>query len=280
VRITDDGRRCVVFFGELADNKFVYRGTGFLVASPDGDRPFAYLVTCRHVATNLDAGFHLRANTRDGNSDTQAVHDIDWAYPDDVTVDLAVALLALDTKKWDVAYLNLETFSIPQSGDPYLGGLACGDPISIVGLFRLRQGNERNMPIVHSGNLAALADVREKIGIRDAKTDRYFDAIAHLIEAQTLDGLSGSPVFVHRWAQLPFSGPQGENLASPGSPALLGVYQGSWSVTPGNILAEDKGLTGEVRVPVGMGVVVPIEELQALISGHPKLKKARGHAIG
>jgi hypothetical protein len=278
VRISEDGRKCVVFFGSLEGDRFVYRGTGFLASLAIGDTLLNYLVTCRHVAEKLDAGFHIRANTRDGAADTEEVHNIDWAYPADRSVDLAVAPLTFSAPKWDVTYLILHRFIPDPYTDPYLGGLSCGDPISIVGLFRLRQGHRRNMPIVHSGNLASLADKQEKIRIKDS-FGNGFDAEAYLVEAQTLEGLSGSPVFIHRWVRLPYAGPEGEALASIGSVNLLGVYQGAWDAEPGKVLAEDRGLSGNMRVPVGMGVVVPSEKLLELILMHPKLKKHRDEVI-
>jgi hypothetical protein len=74
VRISDDIRRAVVFFGVPTERSPIeYGGTGFLAAFKAGTPfPFTYLITARHVATALqqheDTGFHIRANIKDGES--------------------------------------------------------------------------------------------------------------------------------------------------------------------------------------------------------------------
>jgi len=54
VKISEDAKGCVVFFGLPAENDSIrYGGTGFLVRVKDGELGFGYLVTCRHVAKFL-----------------------------------------------------------------------------------------------------------------------------------------------------------------------------------------------------------------------------------
>jgi hypothetical protein len=278
VRVSGDGRKCVVFFGFLTDKGWKYGGTGFLLRWEEEGLFFNYLITCRHVAAKLDAGFYIRANTVMDVADHEEVTSIEWACPDDMNVDLAIAEFALARAKWDVAYLDGNRFRIDSAADPYLGGISCGDPVSIVGLYRLREGNRKNVPIVHSGHIAALADPGELITVK-GRDGSEINAACYLVEVQTLDGLSGSPVFVHRFVELPYAGPDGEALASIGDVRLLGVYQGAWDGRPGEILAEDKGLSGKHRVPVGMGLVVPHDMLYRTIMEHPKLKSSREKAI-
>ena len=67
-----------------------------------------------------------------------------------------------------------------------------GDEVFVVGLFRHRHGTQRNIPIVRVGNLAALTE--EKVATND------FGLVdAYLIEARSIGGLSGSPVFLNLW---------------------------------------------------------------------------------
>jgi hypothetical protein len=44
---------------------------------------------------------------------------------------------------------------------------------------------------------------------------------------------------------------------------LIGVWQGSWDAPPGEVLGAERGKT--VRVPVGMGVVLPIDHVHAIL---------------
>ena len=149
--------------------------------------------------------------------------------------------------------------------------VSCGDPVSIVGLFRLHYGKKRNIPIVHSGNVATLADGNERVPLMDRRTREIVEAESYLVEAQTLDGLSGSPVFIHRIVGLDEKGQTGIIAAAK----LFGVYQGSWDREPGRILAEDRNLKGGERVPVGMGIVVPIHRALELIEENEQMKKLR-----
>jgi hypothetical protein len=100
----------------------------------------------------------------------------------------------------------------------------------------------------------------------------------YLVESQSLSGLSGSPVFVRPEVSLDFSDtliPEEGNRLPDVNPVitgglndvrLLGIWQGAWDAKPDEILSARTG--DEVRVPVGMGVVVP---------AHPTFASAREH---
>ncbi len=263
MRLGEDARKCVVFFGTTSPSgEVVYRGTGFLVSWRHDPFTSHFMVTCRHVATNLDAGFFLRLNNKNGGSDNLQIDDARWHYHPDPTVDLAMCWANFDASVWDKTHIPLNGWIYDHASDAY-GGLCSGDPIAIVGLFRLHAGTQRNVPIVHSGSIAALPDPGERIPLRDRVTKELIQVESYLIEAQTLDGLSGSPVFVRRYVAIPgFTGPRGEQSVALGQVQLLGIYQGSWEFEPGSILAADRNLSGaQIRVPLGMGMAVPSERI-------------------
>jgi hypothetical protein len=123
---------------------------------------------------------------------------------------------------------------------------------------------------VHTGHIALIPG-DEKIPIRDPNTGAIFESDGYLIEAQTLRGLSGSPVFARRSIRAaPLDAKRarsGDDLPSGYGPLfLLGVYSGAWDAAPGSILAADRNLSGGVRVPVGMGVVVPGQRIIEIIT--------------
>jgi len=289
VRISENARKCVVFSGiggaGPMDNAGIplnisYGGTGFLVAYKENGVNVPYLVTCKHVAKLLSkhSEFYIRANTR-GGAYTLSVKKIEWAYHPDETVDLAAASYALQPHIYDVIYFRLD------AGSTVLGTKArsqvfCGEPISLIGLFRLHSGKQRNISFVHTGNIAVLPDEDERIPMRDRTTNEAVHAEVYLVEAQTLDGLSGSPAFVHEIADLPdiddFGSPPRETIKGFGSVRLLGLYTGSWDGEPGKILAEDRDLRGHgIRVPVGVGTVVPADRILELIKDDPTMKQKR-----
>jgi hypothetical protein len=98
---------------------------------------------------------------------------------------------------------------------------------------------------------------------------------AYLVQAQTLEGLSGSPVFIQQFSQIPgLSTPGGGGVAGYGDQKLLGIYQGAWDGEPGAILSADRNLKGDnLRVPVGMGIIVPGERILELVKNDPTFKE-------
>jgi hypothetical protein len=45
---------------------------------------------------------------------------------------------------------------------------------------------------------------------------------------------------------------------------LIGVWQGAWDAPPGEVLGVERGKN--IRVPVGMGVVVPIDHVHYILA--------------
>lgn len=284
MRVNDEARKSVVFFGVPTPEGIEYGGTGFMLADFEEGILIPYIVTARHVAEHLkqfsDTGFYLRANRKDGGNPVVEIERAEWAYHSDPTVDLAVAHLSLDGSLFDIIYYPLKDkpFFGDQDRVATVGtpdAVLCGDPVSIIGLFRLHFGKERNVPIVHTGHVAALPDANERIPIKDP-LGKTFEAEAYLVEAQTLDGLSGSPVFTKEHLRLIGFEHHGEPAGAYGALVLLGLYVGSWEGHPGEILASDKGLRShKIRVPVGMGIVVPVQKILEIVRGDAALNSYR-----
>jgi hypothetical protein len=293
LRIGEDAKKCVVFFGVAGegpmDNAGIpvnisYGGTGFLAAYNQNGFNVPYIITCRHVAELLSKHpeFYIRANTIGGESYTLNVRKMDWAYHPDETVDLAAASYELPSHIFDVIYYRLNAHTTV-FGEQARSRVYCGEAISLIGLFRLHPGKQRNISFVHTGSVAVLPDELERIPLRDRTTGKTVEAEVYLVEAQTLDGLSGSPAFVHEVVDLPeFT----LSLSSAGHPKafgavrLLGLYTGSWDGQPGQLLAADRDLQGQTRVPVGVGTVVPADRIRELLEDHPRMKKQRKDYIG
>jgi hypothetical protein len=284
VRINDDARQAVVFFGVPGPDGIEYGGTGFMLCDHEEGILIPFLVTARHVAEALidhhDTGFFIRVNTKDGKSHEIPVESADWAFHPDPTVDLAAINFSLSGKIYETIYYPLKDPSygpddrIAKYGSP--NAVICGDPISIVGLFRLHHGKQRNVPVVHNGHIAALPDPNERIPIKELKTNKIVEAEVYLVEAQTLDGLSGSPVFTNESIVLNLGNKiHGEHPHTYGALVLLGLYIGSWTGVPGEILAKDRNFHGGIRVPIGMGSVVPAQKIVELIRGDAGLNAWR-----
>ena len=287
MRIGENARRMVVFFGSPAapSGTIEFGGTAFLVAHQEGGRWFNVLVTARHVAEQVrpENGIVLRLNKKDGTAISLDIDiEIGWRFHPDDSVDLAVTPINLTTDEFTADDLDIALYGLHDMVRRDVGDhrVRCGDPIAIVGLFRLHPGVDRNTPIVHSGNIALLPDAQEKIQIKDRVTGKPKMVEAYLVEAQTFEGLSGAPVFQAQMVELDnypdLNG--GRPMAITGV-QLLGVYQGAWDGEASDLLVDDRRWKGNRRVPVGMGIVVPSERLWELIMTDPELKKQRANAL-
>jgi hypothetical protein len=283
VRISENARRSVLFFGTpdpAKNGQVMYGGTAFLVLHKEDGVTTCYLVTAKHVAVRvgLDSEVVLRVNKKGGGSEPFTVDNVRWSLHPDKNVDVAAMPCYLNPKEYDVAYLALADM-VRRDNPETPFRISCGDPISIAGLFRLHAGSERNTPIVHSGNIALLPDPDERILVRDRVTGEELKMEAYLVEAQTLDGLSGAPVFQREMVALrTFPEHNGGPVIAATGAQLLGVYSGAWDGEPGAVTVADRNLKPDRRVPVGMGIVVPCEHITELLMSDNKLKTHRKEA--
>ncbi|MEI9960149.1 MAG: hypothetical protein WDM76_03155 [Limisphaerales bacterium] len=222
-----------------------YGGTGFFVGV-DSKRisgaSFLYLVTAKHVADKLKhPNFWLRANTRDGRAmHLMADQNTNWIFHStDKAADIAIMPMGLDQKVFD--YLGIHCDSILTEKMRLEKGIGIGDEVFITGLFVHHQGNQKNLPIVRTGNIAMIPD--ERIPIKN-----FGDMDAYLIEARSIGGLSGSPVFtIHHDMKLP-----------AGTVYLMRLMHGHWDVKSDKIIDEveqDSGIKAGINV--GIAIVTP-----------------------
>jgi hypothetical protein len=258
VRISEDITKCVAFLGveddTLSGAGIRCLGTGFFAAYDQ----CRYLITVKHVALGIaDAPFRLRLNRKDGTSDNIDIDvgDIRWFSHSDPDIDLAVVPINYDfaAAGYDVKFLSgLEG---PRHGP---SGFECGDFTYTVGLFRLLSGKRRNLPVVHSGNIALLPS-DEKIPVKDWEViDGTRHIEAYLVQSESIQGLSGAPTFARSNIELtdmPTPQRSAALLFPRRDVGFLGVWQGAWDARPDEARAASLG--HELRVPVGMGIVIP-----------------------
>jgi hypothetical protein len=176
----------------------------------------------------------------------------------------------LDKKLFDVLQMHEGMIA----SEPLLRqwGIGPGEMCYVVGLFRLMAGEKRNLPIVHMGNIAAMSG-DEAIPVQDWLAAESTSAIrrvnGYLVEVSNLKGLSGSPVLVRPDVVLGDHKVMEKHSvrAYTSSVFLLGVWQSSWDAKPDEVVAVEKG--NPIRVPVGMGVVVPVAKLMEILDSEP-----------
>lgn len=202
--------------------------------------------------------------------------EMSWISHSDPNVDLAVMPFNFNSQDSGMDMLGFPSKMLLSVEELKTRNVGVGDRCYAVGLFRLLQGSKRNVPIVHSGNIALMAG-EELVPVADWSAPHSLKTRlveAHLIEMTNLRGLSGAPVFVAPtiWTVGPRAGYdeagspqiQGRILIGGYDPSikLLGIWSSSWDAKPPSIAME----YGDGRVPLGIGSVVPASKLLDLLN--------------
>lgn len=255
--IPDNIRKCVCFLGYKSnpDRLPILCGSVFFVGVKLGETGYdaAYAVTARHCIEKLrtcscDSKTYLRVNLRNGGTEDIAIDLDQWRFhPTDETVDAACAPINLPNAV-DYLLFPADGFVTADLIEELQIGL--GDELFFVGLFKEHSGSERNVPIVRAGIISAMPD-------EPVVTRQHGRMEAYLVEARSIGGLSGSPVFVH---VDPMSlAPEGYVMAGTGRrPAvhyLLGLIHGHWDYED-SVINEDAGANS---LNMGIAIVVPCQ---------------------
>ena len=276
-QVPDEIRKCVCFiYSEEADGTRVPRGTAFYVGLPLNP-PLAghavYLITARHVLTGIkhrrpDGKFYIRLNLREGADKESAwFHtNVDhWTvHPDESLVDDTAAISGLPSPELvDFKFFPLEGIASEDLIEREAIGV--GDEVFLPGLFVSHTGTERNIPIVRIGNIAAMPDEPVQTRIGPLKS--------YLVEARSIGGLSGSPVFVNTGFARAF----GDSVQMGGGNRfyLLGLMHGHYQVTPARVAKADD-VSDEV-INMGIAVVPPVDRIMETLN-HPRLQQMRDEA--
>jgi hypothetical protein len=165
-----------------------------------------------------------------------------------------------DIDKYDFTYLMEEDVCTDEVIQKYAIGL--GDEVSIPGLFLSHIGTTKNVPIVRTGNIAAMHG-------EPVPTDRGL-MDAYLVEMRSVGGISGSPVLTHMAIRPSVLLPESENSTkieqSGKSHYLLGLMHGHYTITTRDewVIRTDQQV-GDINA--GIAVVVPASKIMETISG-------------
>lgn len=134
-----------------------------------------------------------------------------------------------------------------------------GDEVFIVGLFRHHHGSKKNIPIIRVGNIAALSE-------EHISTQAFGEIDAYLIEARSIGGLSGSPVFLNLGTTRIIKG-QLKFASQEPIFYLFGLIHGHFDVKSKAVdEADDKNdLLTPDRVNTGIAIVVPFHNIDEVI---------------
>jgi hypothetical protein len=178
-------------------------GSGFFAFVTEGEFSFTYFITAAHVVWNdwrkRNAKFPpageviIRLNRRRGGTMDIGLKKSEWIFHDDRRfVDLCAVYLSEPKHKYlsegDVGVINIESLAVSvESVRIQSMEMMLGDEIFITGAFWPRLGEKKNIPIVRTGNIAALCE--EPIDFFSPRQAAY------LVETRSIGGISGSPVW-------------------------------------------------------------------------------------
>jgi hypothetical protein len=243
------------------------------------------LVTAEHVVAGLlanDLEIWVRVNMRDGQTQQIKVEATQFRFhPNNAHEPADVPVCPIRTTDPAAGHVQItDTLSLPLNGpsswyptsELAQDAVKVGNEIAIVGLFRSHYGAMRIVPIVRAGNIAAMPE--------EPVHTRYGGMHAYLIEARSIGGLSGSPVFAMIGPEISMinalASARGERIPTQNI-ALLGLVHGHFDVPNLNedVAADDAGRAQSIHT--GIGVVVPVAKILETVQ-HPNLSTMRKEA--
>lgn len=225
MRVHDDVPGCIVFLGLTNERgQFIPYGTGFCVLIAERTLGYPYVVTALHVIDQIPGDVvSMRIKHHNEGFRSLAVeksfffghpaHDPSKQY-----IDVAAAYLN-DTQPNDpITWVREEEFATDAEID--LHNIGIGDEVVVPGLLLNHIGETRNIPVVRTGNIAAMRaePVPTDFGFMDA----------YLVEIRSINGLSGSPAFLHMGVRPPLL--KKAPLGSTKTHYLLGLMHGYYIV--------------------------------------------------
>src|SRR5271166_3986732 len=189
--IPNEIRRCVAFLGYVDANRIEHvAGSAFWVVDTRYGYGPACLITAAHVLDDISKygdKVLIRFNYKDETAHWTSVSLSRWNPHPEKNVDLAYLRIPIEPEM-DHAGCPTGMFATPETAKEDKKEIEIGDEIFLSGLFWQHHGTSRNIPVVRIGNIASLRE--EKVQTQFGSMDVY------LVEARSIGGLSGSPVFM------------------------------------------------------------------------------------
>jgi hypothetical protein len=209
-RIPDEMLECVVYLypsEAAAEDGEQIGGTGFIIGIPiPYTQPAPYHLLC--VVTNkhvIDGGsMVVRVNTIDGSKTTIALDNAKWfLHPSGD--DVALCPIGMNFKLHKVKFIHPNTFLRKEIVGMF--DIGRGDDVFVIGRFINREGRQKNTPSLRFGNISQMPDDGDPIILDDGTAQECF-----LVEARSIPGFSGAPVFVQIIPEPPEHPPFPPNL--------------------------------------------------------------------
>jgi hypothetical protein len=275
-RIPDQFLKSVVYLypsEAAADDGERIGGTGFIVGVPVDESDHRWCVTVvvtnRHIIDN--GNMVVRLNTKHDGKDIIPLDNAKWFFHP-AGDDLAACLIELDKEAHEIMFIPPGYFATKDRCENLKVGP--GDDVFVVGRFISREGKQKNLPSVRFGSIAQMPG--------DPIMSDGFPQESYLVEARSIPGYSGSPVFLQIpaglpnfsnippeiWKQLTSYNEVRSALPIPVGPWLLGIdfchifgKEKVFSTLTGKPVSTD----WHVRSNSGMMGVIPVWKLEELL---------------
>lgn len=276
-------RDCIVFVGRKKNAAIKEGGTAFCAAINEGGESFSYFVTAKHNIDYIqkegdDGKVHLRMNFFGSDAKFVETEIKDWFFHPTESEKVDVAVYPIQQHQ-EMAGLRKRVSNIVL-GDGVVNdelirkyGIGPGDEVFITGLFVHHVGKSNIIPIVRVGNIAAIPSDPIYPGWCDPHPMQ-----AYLIEARSIGGLSGSPVFV-----LNDAGGL-EHTIRKTFFLFFGLVHGHWGFRVPDVADTDVDEDGDdvdvetKKINAGIAIVVPSAKILETLN-HPDLAAYRRQFI-
>ena len=252
----------------LAGNPPVPIGTAFIVGYPHPtveNASIPLVVTAKHVVAGQDKIFG-RFSTKKGTSTATVQYDLSdlrasndyWEHPDE-GVDIAV----FRTPHFDqTAYVPLPLDLIAAKSTFKSEQIRPTDRVIFPALLVNFMGLSRNYPVIRDGSIALVPD--ENVPMKYRVAGRVITTAQELIliDATSIPGASGAPVFL--WPGPRF---RGNTFAIGGTrPLLLGVMHGFYPALPRELVRVETSEAREMfQENSGIAIVFPAWRLNEIL---------------
>lgn len=222
---------------------------------------FVYFVTAKHVAEDLkDKEAYFLVNKKGGGLvKLLPPEDSQWSlHPSDDTADVAALSVEIDPRADIIGipeneFVSAEDFEKDNQG--LEGKFGIGDETVTIGLFTEAPGTTRIFPIVRHGNVAMLPteQIQTDLGYADV----------YLIEARSIGGMSGSPVWIRPSLLMLADTSDNETIPTGivGPGKLLGLMHGHWAIKESDMNNPTIVHDRQRGVNMGIAIVVPASKI-------------------
>ncbi|MGA3186305.1 MAG: hypothetical protein ABSF22_04280 [Bryobacteraceae bacterium] len=274
MRVPDHVLKCVGYVAEFltsdsSGEDYELEGSGFFIGVPCltiPDLRFHYFATAAHVVRGLDPE-RTKIIVNHKNGTRTVITPPEWYFHDDPSVDAAV-MPYINRPAFDTMYVGTELFLSSEKMKERMIGI--GDDVFFPGLFQFAPGTKQNHPILRHGNIAMLPETQIQM-------DAGF-AHVYLVEARSIGGISGSPVFTRETVSLETRGADTEKgliIGIGNKFHLLGMARSHWDLNERDINSYS-GVQDRPRgVNMGIAAVTPAGAiLEILNQAGPALARA------